>query len=43
MFSQAVLTTLANPLMGNTRSHPENTSYTCSIMNPWQQFLQQRQ
>jgi hypothetical protein len=41
--SQAAPTALANPQRGNTRSHPENTSYTCSIVNLWQQFWHQRQ
>jgi hypothetical protein len=30
-------TTILNTQMGNTRSHPENTSYTYSILNLWQQ------
>jgi len=37
MLSHAASTTLANPQMGNTRSHPKDTSYIRSIAKQWQQ------
>jgi hypothetical protein len=31
--SEMACTTPETPLLGNTRSHPESTNYTCSTMN----------